>query len=362
MPNYRVITPCGASDVTITFPSTSGTLALTGAGLTGFIPSQNTSAPNATVNVSRLLVDAASTNADIALQPKGTGAFLAQLPDSTSTGGNKRGARAVDLQLQRNSSLHVASGNNSVIVGGLSNTSSSTASTVVGGDNNTASAAYSFVGGGQNNVSAGTYNAIVGGVSNQAGIGSYSFIGCGQQNTISSSSYSVISGGFNNFIESSKNYSVIIGGQGARVRDSGVSCFANYYFGFTGDSQYTDAVFQGRTFNATPLAIGLLGVTGPGSGLTIPLNSTVGFRIMVVCRQTGTSNIGAWEISGVVENTASTLTAYNVNVNLIHRSVGSWSTTVVANSTSDTLDVQVTGSSDNVQWTASGRFTITQFA
>ena len=59
--------------------------------VTGFTASQNTSSPNDTVNASRLLVSASSTNADFVMQPKGTGGVLAQLPDSGTGGGNKRG-------------------------------------------------------------------------------------------------------------------------------------------------------------------------------------------------------------------------------------------------------------------------------
>jgi hypothetical protein len=52
------------------------------------------------------------TNSALVLTPKGTGAFiLGPKPDGTTTGGNARGARAVDLQLDRNAAAaQVASG------------------------------------------------------------------------------------------------------------------------------------------------------------------------------------------------------------------------------------------------------------
>lgn len=51
-----------------------------------------------------------------------TGAISANWPDSTALGGNARGAQAVDLQMVRNAGTQVASGAQSVILGGSSNT------------------------------------------------------------------------------------------------------------------------------------------------------------------------------------------------------------------------------------------------
>jgi hypothetical protein len=58
------------------------------------------------------------TNAWINLQPKGSGGlYLGPAADGTATGGNARGAGAVDLQLGKTSSQHVASGANSFAAG-----------------------------------------------------------------------------------------------------------------------------------------------------------------------------------------------------------------------------------------------------
>jgi len=83
-------------------------------------------------------------------QPKGTGALLAQFPDSLATGGNPRGANAADLQMTRSAAAQVASGINAVIGGGSGNTASGVRSSVGGGFANTASGAGSWVPGGQN--------------------------------------------------------------------------------------------------------------------------------------------------------------------------------------------------------------------
>jgi hypothetical protein len=87
---------------------------------------------------------------------KGTGALMAQVPDSATTGGNPRGANAVDLQTVRSAATQVASGQNACIPGGQNNIASSFAAFAVGfgntasgitsivfGDSCTADAAYS---------------------------------------------------------------------------------------------------------------------------------------------------------------------------------------------------------------------------
>jgi hypothetical protein len=100
--------------------------------LTHFTESVNTTSPNATVPVVRLLATNSATNVDIALTPKGTGALMAQIPDNSTSGGNKRGVGAVDWQRNRSHQTHVASGSYSAVLGGESNVASGDYSTVMG--------------------------------------------------------------------------------------------------------------------------------------------------------------------------------------------------------------------------------------
>lgn len=385
MPNYRFITPCGASDVTITFPSTSGTLQLAGGGgITGFTSQISTAAPNATTNVSQLLVAVSTTNGDMALQPKGNGAILAQIPDGTATSGNKRGTYAVDFQRERSANTDVASGSYSAIVNGFrnrstatyafvgngsingatatsafvgngnGNTASGVYSTVVNGNGCTSSSSYSYVGGGNNLQATNSFSACVAGQNNAAAAYA-SFVGGGESNTVfSNANYAVITGGYANTIDGSASYSTITGGQGGRVREAGSRVFSNFYFAGQGDCQLVESVYSGRTTNATPTFIQPGG--GTSFGVTVPLNATVTFRFLVAARQSGTSNIGAWDISGCVENTGGVLTFYNVTINLIHRSVGTWSVAIANNG--GAVGVQVTGTANTIQWTATGTFAL----
>jgi hypothetical protein len=63
------------------------------------------------------VIKSSDTNAGIAIVPNGTGAITASIPDGTATGGNARGNRAVDLQMNRSAADQVASGPYNVIMG-----------------------------------------------------------------------------------------------------------------------------------------------------------------------------------------------------------------------------------------------------
>jgi hypothetical protein len=127
------------------------------------------------------------------------------------SGGDTRGAYAVDLQTSRPSVGQVASGAFAVIGGGASNTASGDYSTVGGGELNTASGTYgtSTVGGGYGNTASGTASTVAGGLYNTASGGSSTVAG-GQYNTASGWG-STVGGGDNN--EASAYASTVGGGQ-----------------------------------------------------------------------------------------------------------------------------------------------------
>jgi len=118
---------------------------------------------NSRYGVKLLALNDAQTNVDFVIQPKGTGAIIAQQPDGTATGGNIRGLKAVDLQMTRSSATQVASGNLSIVIGayntassyystaiGYQNTASDQASTAIGYLNTASSLASSAIGLGNN--------------------------------------------------------------------------------------------------------------------------------------------------------------------------------------------------------------------
>lgn len=152
-------------------------------------------------NYPALKAAGAGTNIPAVVQPKGTGALQAQQTDSTATGGNARGANAVDWQTNRNNANQVASAQFSTLLGGSSNRVSSYGGFVGGGESNLVSSydsvavagasnqatgGYSFVGGGLNNYSTGSNSVSVGGYFNTAS-GFNGFVGGGERNSTTSS-------------------------------------------------------------------------------------------------------------------------------------------------------------------------------
>jgi hypothetical protein len=151
-----------------------------------------------TLNFSGVSSIGLQNDGSVFVQPAGTGALQAQQTTSSVTGGNARGANAVDWQTSRTAATQVASGTQSTISGGINNTVSSQygvigggttnivgtggfVSTVSGGFSNNSNNAYTFVGGGTANTASGIKSLVVGGENNSA-LGVLNFIGGGYTN------------------------------------------------------------------------------------------------------------------------------------------------------------------------------------
>jgi hypothetical protein len=122
------------------------------------------------------------TNTPLVLQPLGTGALQAQKTDSTATGGNARGANAVDWQTLRDAASKVASGAYSVVTGGWGNQSTGQYAINLGGAFNNSNSTYTGIYGGTNNTASLPFATVVNGSANTAA-GYYNFIGAGFTNS-----------------------------------------------------------------------------------------------------------------------------------------------------------------------------------
>lgn len=114
--------------MTINFNFNTDTISITSATFT-FVNSTSyglaQTGNSATQSNVSLVASSGDTNTSVVLTPKGTGALIAgPAPNGTATGGNARGASAVDLQLARTNATQVAIGANSVVIGGLSTATS----------------------------------------------------------------------------------------------------------------------------------------------------------------------------------------------------------------------------------------------
>lgn len=90
-----------------------------------------TASPNNTVNHASIQATGTTSNVSVSVVPKGTGSFSLHVPDGVTSGGNARGANAVDLQTYREAASQVASNGLSFTAGGA-NTASGFASQAVG--------------------------------------------------------------------------------------------------------------------------------------------------------------------------------------------------------------------------------------
>ena len=299
------------------------------AGLTYFTESANTSSPNNSVAANRFIATGSGSNIDAVFQPKGTGAILAQLPDNATSGGNKRGDYAVDLQTApRNNANQVASGEGAVIGGGQ-----------------------------RNRVSGYPYSTVAGGQDCTITSGGNSFIGGGYLNTIGGTGACILGGTYNTCADS---HSTIIGHR-AKSRWRGAIIFganSSTAIGSNGGEQSSITHYKGQTTNATATTIGTTGNT-PDTirSITLPNNSAYGFTMTVIGAVGSGGNTSMWKFEGLIKrgaNAASTAIIGNVVKNRIAYDSGAsaWDVAVTAN-TSGSLVVTVTGqASTTIRWIA----------
>ena len=294
-----------------------------GGALSFFGETKNTSAPNATVPVEVFSALGSQANIDVAFVPKGTGAFVLNVPDNTATGGNKRGQGAVDLQLNRTASGQVASGTNSGILSGSANQ---------------ASGNYAIVLGGISNVASGT-NSLVGGVSCTA-------VGSG-----------AIALGTSNVADGVG--SIALGTQANARGIVGARAYANMMLTTVGDTQRVDYTLVTTSANTTPKVLTTDGSAGSAiNQATVPsvTGSCVAVTGMVVGRAPSTGDSVAWTFSGLLKCVGSTVTTVGTITPVqigVDSSLSSTALTLTADNTNKCLKIQVTGiASTNINWVA----------
>ena len=332
--------------------------------------------PNDTKPVATLEAVGASTDYDIAIVPKGTGAIVANIPDGTATGGNKRGNNAVDLQLSRGNATQVASGRSSFIGGGINNTTGGTGAVVCGGEtNNTGLFSYSAIVGGQNNINSGGGYSFIGGGYNNTSQTDYVVIGGGNVNIVSGQ-YSSVLGGSNNKAESTyssvlggyynyakKNYSSVIGGYGANTRNTyGAVAFAggNTTFGTgsgAGKQQARFAILSKETTDATPSTLTANGGTYdgdnvldiPGATAYLVKGSVIAYAVFA-----GTGDTRAWEFTTVIKRqygSPSLVGTPIINDIAYDSGASGWNLSITADASTNSLKVEVTGQvSTSIRW------------
>jgi len=180
-----------------------------------------------TATTASLSATSPASNINAAIVPKGTGSVMAAIPNGASTGGNARGTKSVDLQIDRISASQVASGTSSGLFAGRRNLASGTYSTVLGGSGNTANAEGACSVGGQLNTVSGQYAANV----------------CGSGNTASGTAAVTLSGVDNT---ASADYSVTVGGNSASAYLYSQAARSSGKFTDVGDAQFSELILRRR--------------------------------------------------------------------------------------------------------------------
>ena len=368
-----------APNDTAKFLRGDGTWAVPSAGgLTNFTEAANSSAPNATVPVNSLTATGAATNIDAAIVPKGTGALMLDVPDNTTAGGNKRGANAIDLQHgTRSNADKVASGQYSVAIG-YNNRAYNTYAVALGGgvfaggsqsvgfQSATATGQFSFAHGqratasGVGGVAFGGYgsadatasgdNSFAVAASTASGLFS---IAVGESNTASAQGASAV-GGRNNLANAylssvSGGYCTANAVEGRQVRGRALGTVQ-------GETQKSEFFLSIRTTGNTATTVTVAGgAAGTSNQVILSNNSAFRFKGTIIGKQSGSTNVAAWDVDGIIVRganaAATTLSLGNV---ILVQNTPAWGTpTLAADTTNGGLRVQVTGATaTNIQWTA----------
>lgn len=308
--------------------------AASGGGLTNWTDALNNASPNSTVPVSKLTATNAATNVDAAIISKGTGAILAQVPDSTTAGGNKRGANAVDFQMSRGAANQVAGGDYAFVAG-----------------QNNRAAGYAAVAMGFGNTVTSSYGVAVG--SNISVSNSYS-AGFGSAHTISGQ-YGFAAGGTHT-VDATYGSCFGFGGISRAVYGSWVHS-SHQAFGITGGAQRQGVCLQGSTNSATASVATADGNTAGGSNqLVLPNNASYVVKGTAVARQNTTGDSKSWDFTIHIErgaNAAATTLRAGGTPTVIYAAAGAsaWTLAFTADTTNGSLKADITGeASKTLRW------------
>lgn len=304
-----------------------------GGGLTYLTERLYTASPNNSVNVVELAVTGGSTNTDLVLNPKGTGAFIAfRAPDGTATGGNKRGSYAVDLQGPwRTGGTEVASGASSVIMGGRYNRiSGAGAYAAVAGYFSVASAQAAMALGYQ--MTASGFASFACGYLGTAS-GDYAFVGGGEGNTSSGTNAS----SFGRYALASRYAMQAI-------------CAGPFSTGTPGDAQHALFVMRNKTTTNTEVELFL---DGSSTRLTVPSGRLMGMFINLMGVKSDGSVVAHYMRQYAIKNVAGTTSEVYAPVTIGVDTAAGTTIAITANDTNDALRIGVTGITSEIwRWVA----------
>ena len=309
----------------------------------------DTSATNATTNVSYLIASTVSAQNGISVAGTNgqTGGVLTSIPDSTTTGGNARtGTTPTELTLKL-----LARSDATWVVQGTQNTAISPINSKIDG----------------------TYNVVLGGYAQILGstTNSYTQIGgdgnsSGYHSINNSPQYLAIFSGRQINTDKAGSFNVVLNGDGSRDGNGSYSTVSgwNYY------THWARRTCMIETTNATSTVMTPLGTAESSTGANlIPVDTSGGgqqicmFDVRVVAATrgtfTGTANTGkAWRVTGAMKmgtTSASTVLIGTPTVTVIGQdsTAASWTITATAGTTLASVRINATGqAATNIRWVA----------
>ncbi len=159
------------------------------------------------------------------------------------------------------------------------------------------------------------------------------------------------------FIPSSSGNKLGIG----TINPNGNLSLSNGNFAIDGDSQKSFLTVRNSTTNNTSTTLYL---DGSSTKIVLPPKSVWNFHINLSCYSDTNEGAASWNFKGCIKRTSSTtaLVASIIEENFIDSSLNGVSATVVANTGTSSLDINVSGlNSNNIRWTAGVDFVQTRY-
>lgn len=283
-----------------------------------------TASPNNTVNHASIQATGGTTNVSVSIVPKGTGAFMLAVPDGTATGGNARGANAVDLQTVRTAATQVAASQSSALIATQSCTISS----------------------------GGTATAIIASASVAMSTGNYCAVIAAQDATVSPNTFCAAIASYAPSI-STVNQSVVLASQYASASRSNQIAFGSGRWAAAGDRQsfWLTGGAKTTTNAAVEIEFGL-GIGNVPVYVTLAAGRQISGMLTVQgCKSDGSVSARYCRLVTIrrVSNTTTLDDSSTVGTDL----ASSTSLSVTADSTNHRLNVSPTGiSGETWRWQA----------
>ena len=307
-----------------------------------------TSSPNATVNHASIQATGATTNVSVSVVPKGSGAFSLAVPDGTTTGGNVRGANAIDLQTSRAGATQVATGLGAVAIGRQNTAAGDLSGSIAIGTNNNAAGrnAGSIAIGLNNTAGDGTQAAAYVAIGSNVSTTGYWGVGIGEYLTVSG--IGAVAFGLNNL--ASGPFADIAGGRDGNATRYGQSSKSSGMFAAQGDAQRVEFILRNKT--TTNAAVTLL-LDGSSSRLTIPSGKILHATVHILGSKSDGTAVANYMRQVCIKNVGGTTSLVGTVNTIGTDEAAGTSIAITADNTNDALDIAVTGiASETWRWSA----------